>query len=126
MNDTLQRFMLRGAPVRGEIVSLDASWLEIANRHDLGAPVRDCLGELAAAALLLAASLKFDGSLVLQIHGDGPVSLLVVECDATGSFRATVKLRDEQPLLNDPGLHALVNQHGQGRFVVAGMPAAHS
>jgi len=118
MNDTLQRFMLRGAPVRGEIVSLDASWLEIANRHDLGAPVRDCLGELAAAALLLAASLKFDGSLVLQIHGDGPVSLLVVECDATGSFRATVKLRDEQPLLNDPGLHALVNQHGQGRFVV--------
>ncbi len=56
MNDTLQRFMLRGAPVRGEIVSLDASWLEIANRHDLGAPVRDRLGELAAAALLLAAS----------------------------------------------------------------------
>ena len=126
MNDTLQRFMLRGAPVRGEIVSLDASWLEIANRHDLGAPVRDCLGELAAAALLLAASLKFDGSLVLQIHGDGPVSLLVVECDATGSFRATVKLRDEQPLLNDPGLDALVNQHGQGRFVVTLEPRTKS
>lgn len=43
-NDSLQRFMLRGAPVRGEIVSLDASWLEIANRHELSAPVRDCLG----------------------------------------------------------------------------------
>ena len=126
MNDSLQRFMLRGAPVRGEIVSLDASWLEIANRHELSAPVRDCLGELSAAALLLAASLKFDGSLVLQIHGDGPVSLLVVECDAAGRFRATVKLRDEQPLLNDPGLHALVNQHGQGRFVVTLDPRTNS
>ena len=126
MNDSLQRFMLRGAPVRGEIVSLDASWLEIANRHELSAPVRDCLGELSAAALLLAASLKFDGSLVLQIHGDGPVSLLVVECDAAGRFRATVKLRDEQPLLNDPGLHALVNQHGQGRFVVTLDPLSYA
>jgi len=126
MNDRLQRFMLRGAPVRGEIVSLDASWLEIANRHDLAPPVRDCLGELSAAALLLAASLKFDGALVLQIHGDGPVSLLVVECDASGTYRATVKLRDEQPLLNDPGLHALVNQHGQGRFVVTLDPRTNS
>ncbi len=92
--DTLSRFLLQGAPVRGEIVSLDAAWREIVQRHELPANVRDCLGELSAAALLLAASLKFDGMLVLQIHGDGPVSLLVVECDAGGQFRATVKVRE--------------------------------
>lgn len=119
MTDRLQRFLLRGAPVRGEIVSLDASWLEVVNRHELPASVRDRLGELSAAALLLAASLKFEGSLVLQIHGDGPVALFVVECDAQGSFRATVKLRDEAgPPADDASLRELVDARGQGRFVV--------
>lgn len=118
MSDSLHRFMLEGAPVRGEIVSLDSAWLEIVNRHLLPASVRDRLGELAAATLLLAASLKFDGSLVLQIHGDGPVSLLVVECDAAGVFRATVKLRDGREPPPEANLRQLVDAHGNGRFVV--------
>jgi molecular chaperone Hsp33 len=118
VNDALQRFLLRGAPVRGEIVSLDASWLEVVNRHELPPAVRDCLGELSAAALLLAASLKFDGALVLQIHGDGPVALFVVECDAGGTFRATAKLREGRDASGATGLDALVNEHGRGRFVV--------
>jgi len=118
MSDTLQRFMLEGAPVRGEIVSLDGAWLEIVQRHLLPDSVRDRLGELSAAALLLAASLKFDGSLVLQIHGDGPVSLLVVECDAQGAFRATVKLRDDRSPPPDANLRQLVDANGKGRFVV--------
>lgn len=117
MSDSLLKFMLDGAPVRGGIVTLDASWLEIVGRHPLPQSVRDCLGELSAAALLLAASLKFDGSLVLQIHGDGPVALLVVECDATGAYRATVKLREgETP--TSANLRELVDAHGRGRFVV--------
>lgn len=118
MSDTLHRFMLEDATVRGEIVSLDASWLEIVGRHALPGSVRDRLGELSAAALLLAASLKFDGALVLQIHGDGPVSLLVVECDANGTFRATVKLREGQDPAPDATLRELVDAHGRGRFVV--------
>lgn len=118
MSDTLHRFMLENAPVRGEIVSLDASWLEIVDRHLLPLSVRDRLGELSAAAMLLAASLKFDGSLVLQIHGDGPVSLLVVECDESGNFRATVKLRDGREPAPDATLRELVDASGQGRFVV--------
>jgi molecular chaperone Hsp33 len=116
--DTLQRFLLRGAPVRGEVVSLDASWREVADRHAFPRSVRDRLGELCAAGLLLSASLKFDGALILQIHGDGPVSLLVVECEADGSFRATAKLRDGETCPEDADLATLVNAHGRGRFVV--------
>ena len=116
--DTLRRFLLAGAPVRGESVSLDASWREVADRHAFPRSVRDRLGELCAAALLLSASLKFDGALILQIHGDGPVSLLVVECEADGTFRATAKLRDGAACPEDADLAALVNAHGRGRFVL--------
>lgn len=123
MSDSLQRFLLQGAPVRGEIVSLDDAWLEVVNRHELPDSVRDRLGELSAAALLLAATLKFEGSLVLQIHGDGPVALFVVECDADGTYRATVKLREDAATpAADAGLRELVDMHGQGRFVVTLVP----
>jgi molecular chaperone Hsp33 len=124
--DSLSRFLLRGAPVRGEIVSLDAAWRTVVERHDLPACVRDCLGELSAAALLLAASLKFDGMLVLQIHGDGPVALLVVECDAAGSFRATVKIREGAVVPEGARLTDLVNAQGRGRFVVTLDPRTRS
>ena len=125
MSDSLRRFLLQGAPVRGEIVSLDDAWLEVVNRHELPDSVRDRLGELSAAALLLAATLKFDGSLVLQIHGDGPVALFVVECDAEGDYRATVKLRDEAPPpAEDASLRELVDAHGRGRFVVTLVPGS--
>jgi molecular chaperone Hsp33 len=124
--DQLQRFMLRGAPVRGEVVSLDASWREVADRHAFPRSVRDRLGELCAAGLLLSASLKFDGALILQIHGDGPVSLLVVECEADGSFRATAKLREGESCPEDADLASLVNLHGRGRFVVTLDPRTNS
>lgn len=119
MTDTLRRFLLRDAPVRGEVVSLDSAWREVVRRH-AGLPACVCnrLGELTAAALLLAATLKFDGKLILQIHGDGPVALFVVECDAGGSFRSTVKLRDGVTVSDTADLEELVNAQGGGRFVV--------
>jgi molecular chaperone Hsp33 len=124
--DILNRFMLREASVRGEIVSIGGAWREIVSRHEFPASVRNCLGELCAAGLLLAASLKFDGSLVLQIHGDGPVALLVVECESDGSFRATAKLREGQQCPEDADLTALVNVNGGGRFVVTLDPGTDS
>lgn len=127
MSDRVERFLLRGAPVRGEIVSLDEAWREVVARHALPPAVRDRLGELSAAALLLAATLKFDGAMVLQIHGDGPVSLFVVECLTEGSYRATVKLRDEHgPVAHDASLASLVNPGGTGRFVVTLDPRGES
>ncbi len=122
MTDCLQRFLIRPAAVRGEVVSLSAAWREVVDRHVLPAAVRDRLGELVAAALLLAATIKFDGTLILQIHGDGPVALYVVECPPDGSFRATVRMRDGvDPAISIPAetpLSALVNANGGGRFAV--------
>jgi molecular chaperone Hsp33 len=122
MTDCLQRFLIRPAAVRGEVVSLSAAWREVVDRHAVPVAVRDRLGELAAAALLLAATIKFDGTLILQIHGDGPVALYVVECPPDGSFRATVRMRDGvDPAISIPAetpLSALVNVNGGGRFAV--------
>lgn len=117
--DTVLRFLLRGAPVRGEIVSLDQAWTEVVSRHHLPQAVREKLGELSAAALLLAATIKFDGALVLQIHGDGPVALFVVECLTDGRYRATVKLQEDAGAIEArAALSDLVDVHGRGRFVV--------
>ena len=92
MNDQLQKFMFSAAPVRGEIVSLRNTWQEVLTRRDYPAPVRTMLGEMMAACALLSANLKFDGTLIMQIFGDGPVKMLVVQCNSDLSMRATAKL----------------------------------
>jgi molecular chaperone Hsp33 len=91
--DTLQRFMFENAPIRGELVHLESSWRSVLERHDYPDVLRNLMGELCAAAVLLAATLKLQGSLVLQIQGKGPVRLLVVECAGAGDLqlRATAK-----------------------------------
>jgi molecular chaperone Hsp33 len=118
VSDTLSRVLLGDGSVKAQIVSLDASWQQIVKRHPLQQPVLDQLGQLSAAGVLLATSLKFDGSMVMQIHGDGPVALFVVESDADGVFRSTVKLRDNAVLRDNDRLNDLVNRHGNGRFAV--------
>ena len=70
------------------------------------------MGELMAAAVLLAATLKLKGSLILQIQGRGPVKLLVVECDGELNVRATAKWQGE---LDGTGFAQMV---GDGRFVI--------
>jgi molecular chaperone Hsp33 len=92
--DTLHRFLFEGSPVRGELVRLDATWTTVLEKRAYPEPVRNVLGELMAAAALLASTLKFQGSLIMQIRGDGPVTLLVVECNSNGTLRATAKWRD--------------------------------
>ncbi|MES2932103.1 MAG: Hsp33 family molecular chaperone HslO, partial [Pseudomonadota bacterium] len=76
------------------------------------------LGEMLAAAALLSANLKFNGAIVMQIHGDGPVRLLVVECNADLTLRATAKLAPDAIIPDDAGLPELVHAHGNGRFVI--------
>lgn len=90
--DALQRFVFERARVRGELVRLDESWREVRRRRAYPGAVRDALGELTAASVLLAATLKFEGgTLVLQIQGGHPVDLLVVECQADLSLRAMAR-----------------------------------
>src|SRR4029453_8405372 len=66
--DTLQKFLFDAAPVRGELVRMEATWQEVLSRHSYPAPVRRLLGEMMAAAALLSANLKFNGALVMQLH----------------------------------------------------------
>lgn len=123
MTDTLHKFLFDAgssarSPVRGEIVSLAATWRQIRERHPYPEPVVRMLGELVAASTLLSANLKFNGALIMQIHGDGPVKLLVVECNADLTVRATVKLATGDTIPDDATFTDLVNADGQGRFAI--------
>ena len=69
--DTLRRFMLERAQVRGEWVHLDTSWQEMLGRADYPLFVKQVLGEALTAAVLLSATIKHSGSLILQIRGEG-------------------------------------------------------
>jgi len=89
MPDTLIRFDFVDAAIRGEIVRLDHSWQAICSHRDYPPPVRQVLGELTAASVLLAASLKFEGSLALQLQGAGPLRLAVAEARDSLKVRAT-------------------------------------
>ncbi|WP_455374788.1 Hsp33 family molecular chaperone HslO [Kaarinaea lacus] len=85
--DFRQRFLFDQFPIRGELVHLNQSWHEILSRHDYPEPVRNLLGEMATAAVLLSATLKFNGALHLQIRGSGPVSLAVMEATSDRTIR---------------------------------------
>jgi molecular chaperone Hsp33 len=117
-HDTLQKFMFEGAPVRGELVELSDTWRHVQARRAYPAAVKTLLGEMLAAAALLSANLKFNGAIVLQIHGDGPVRLLVVECDGELQMRATAKFDADTVISENAMLGDLVNVGGNGRFVI--------
>lgn len=112
MSDTLQRFLFEDLGIRGELVRLDATWQAVLERHDYPRPVRNRLGELMAAGQLLAATLKFDGTLTLQVQGDGPLSMMVVEVTAARTLRGLATWRNEVP---EAGLR---EAFGQGRLVI--------
>lgn len=110
--DSLQRFMFEHAPIRGEIVHLDATWQAVLERRKYPPRVREILGELMAAAALLTSTLKFDGKLTMQVQGNGPVNLLVVECTSNRTMRAIAQWQGEIP---EAPLASLV---GDGRLAV--------
>ena len=121
--DTLQKFIFDNAAVRGELIDVSATWREVLSHHDYPTPVKKLLGEMVAAAALLSANLKFNGSIIMQIHGDGPLRLLVVECDADLRLRATAKLVPEAVIADDAKLPSLLNATGKDRFVITLDPA---
>jgi molecular chaperone Hsp33 len=120
MNDELHKFIFEGLPVRGMLVRLGPSWREALRRRETrGAyapPVRALLGEMAAAAALMQASIKFDGALILQVFGDGPVKLAVAEVQPDLSFRATATVIGE--VASGARLAAMLNVHGKGRCAI--------
>lgn len=99
-SDVLSRFVFEHTHVRGELVHLDATWRAILERKDYPEPVRELLGQALAAAALLITTIKFNGSLILQVQGDGPVSLLVAQAKADRTLRGLAHWQD--PVLPGP------------------------
>jgi molecular chaperone Hsp33 len=120
----LHKFLFEGLPVRGMLVRLTDSWQEVLRRRQEGepfdAPLRRMLGEMSAAGVLMQANINFNGALVMQVFGDGPVKLAVTEVQPDLSFRTTAKVVGELPA-SDTGrlpLEVMVNVQGQGRCAI--------
>jgi len=124
----LHKFLFEGLPVRGMIVRLTDAWQEIlarrASNTATGAyppPVAELLGEMTAAAALMQANIKFKGSLILQIFGDGPVKVAVAESKPDLSLRSTATVTGE--VAADARLPQMVNLNGRGRCAITLEPA---
>ncbi len=117
--DVLAPFVFEHGAVRGAVVSLDDACAEILACHDYPRALARLLAELLAASTLLASTLKFNGTLIVQLQGDGPVRLLVVECDAKLTLRATAQWSDEiHALPADADLATLAGGAGRGRLAI--------
>lgn len=95
--DQLLRYTFIDKDVRGELVQLSTSYQRMMLGHDYPAPVQRLLGELMAATSLLTATLKFEGQISLQIHGDGPVNFITVNGTHQQELRGVARMRDELP-----------------------------
>jgi molecular chaperone Hsp33 len=96
-SDALRRFMFEAFPVRGDFVRLEQSWRDALSRQDYPPAVRALLGEAMAATVLLAATIKFEGVLTLQIQGDGDLHLLVAQCGSDLTVRGLAKWKGTDP-----------------------------
>jgi molecular chaperone Hsp33 len=119
----LHKFIFDGLPVRGSIVRLTDAWTDILARREsneaTGAwplPVAELLGEMAAAGVLMQSNIKFNGALVLQIFGSGPVKVAVAEVQHDLRLRATAKVVGEVDA--NARLSDLVNQGNKGRCAI--------
>jgi molecular chaperone Hsp33 len=92
--DCLHRFLFEHYPIRGHIVHLDASWRALLEHRDYPPAIRDTLGEAVAASVLLAATLKFDGTLSLQLQGQGPMHLMLAQCSSELGVRVVARYRE--------------------------------
>ena len=120
----LHKFLFEGLPVRGMLVRLTDSWQEALRRREstgaFDAPLRKLLGEMSAAGVLMQANIKFNGAIVMQIFGDGPVKLAVTEVQPDLAFRSTAKVVGELPATDNGHLplEVMVNVNGKGRCAI--------
>lgn len=119
----LHKFLFDGIPVRGMIVRLTDAWTEILRRREVNeatgpwpAAVAQLLGEMAAAGALMQSNIKFNGALILQIYGDGPVKIAVAEVQHDLALRVTAKVMGE--VSDGAPLPALLNVAGGGRCAI--------
>src|SRR5215510_6182879 len=115
--DRVRRFVFERHPIRGHSVRMSRAWLELREHQGHPPAVQQLLGEAVAAAVLLAATLKFDGTLTLQLQGKGLVNLLVAQC--THDFKVRGMARHDPPASNESGDTAgFRSLAGDGQIIV--------
>jgi molecular chaperone Hsp33 len=113
--DSLHRFIFEHYPIRGHLVHLDASWRALIEHRDYPDAIRTTLGETVVAALLLAATIKFQGVLSLQLQGAGPVHLLLAQCTGGLGVRGLARYREDSGAAVAGGIADLI---GAGNLTV--------
>ncbi len=112
-NNVLNRYLFEDLSVRGELVQLDEAYQRIISSKEYPAALQKLLGELLVSATLLTATLKFEGSITIQLQGDGPVSLAVINGDHDQKIRGVA--RWEGDIADDASLHDMM---GKGYLVI--------
>jgi len=111
-SDRVRRFVLERHPIRGHAVRLGRAWLDLREHQDYPPAVQSLLGEAVGAVVLLAATLKFNGTLTLQMQGQGLVKLLVAQC--THDFKVRAMARHDA-IGDTAGFRSLA---GEGQIIV--------
>jgi molecular chaperone Hsp33 len=118
-NDVLQRFLFDGTDIRGEITSLSSSYRAMTAIQNYPQSIRRLFGEFLAAASLIGASLKYPGIISVQATGNGPVSMIIAECNQKQQLRGIVRGDFNQVprnhINNDIGLSTLL---GKGTIAI--------
>lgn len=112
-SNVLNRYLFEDLSVRGELVQLDEAYQRIISGKDYPAALQKLLGELLVSTTLLTATLKFEGSITIQLQGDGPVSLAVINGDNEQKIRGVA--RWEGHIADDATLHDMM---GKGYMVI--------
>ncbi|MGO9993680.1 MAG: Hsp33 family molecular chaperone HslO [Steroidobacteraceae bacterium] len=114
--DSLHRFMFEHYPIRGHLVHLDASWRALIEHREYPDAIRTTLGEAVVASLLLAATIKFEGVLSLQLQGAGPVHLLLAQCTAGLGIRGLARYREDD--ISGTAARGIADLIGAGNLTV--------
>ena len=117
VQDQLHRYLFENAAVRGELVNVSDTWRETVKNHDYPAPVKTLLGEMLVATSLLTATLKFAGDITVQLQGDGPMSLAVINGNNQQQMRGVARVQGDIP--ENADLKTLV---GNGYLVITISP----
>lgn len=115
--DQLHRYLFENYAVRGELVTVSNTWKEVLENHNYPLPVKNLLGELLVATSLLTATLKFAGDITVQVQGDGPMSLAVINGNNRQQMRGVARVQGE--IADDASLKTLV---GNGYLVITITP----
>ncbi|ENT0747584.1 Hsp33 family molecular chaperone HslO [Neisseria gonorrhoeae] len=106
--DARTRFIFDDMPVRGLHVRLENVWQHIVKQKNYPAAIRCALGELLAAGVLLSGNLKNEGTLIVQVQGQGKLKMLVAEATSDRTVRATARWDETAEIADDESLGDLL------------------